>query len=991
MKRKKTGLIIWVSVSAFLVALLIVVNVLTTTVFYSFVNLVLNGPRPIFAEGVEEYYTTEYEDKDEVYAAARNFNVKLAEEGMVLLKNRKSALPIKTPVSDSRLKVKPRVSVFGKNSVDIAYGGSGSGGNDGESAVDLYKALESAGYEYNKVLKRFYENTGLSGAKRETSGNDLDSGDTVILSTAETPQSSYTDEVKNSYKVYNDAAIIVITRVGGEGMDLPRTMKGSTGYINEDDHFLQLDKNETELIQAVCEQRFKKVIVLLNVSAAMEVGFLKDPDHYAYNKKIDAAIWMGYPGDTGLIGLCNILNGTVSPSGHTVDTFVYDLKRDPTWNNFGDNLITGNPTKGIVGGDEYCIDGDPELYYFVDYEEGVYVGYRYYETRGAQDEEWYKQAVVYPFGHGLSYTSFDWEIVKSIEGITVDQNKEYKIKVKVTNKGKYAGKDVVQLYAHAPYLGGIEKPEEVLVAFAKTDMLKPGKSQTVELSFNPYYLASYDYKDKNDNGFYGYELEAGDGYCLYLSHDAHDKEFTIPFFVPDEGIQYVADPVTGKEVVNRYTDMQDEAFNSDTQLSTVLSRSDWQSTWPTAPDDEERNVTAEFISLLADVSHNNPTDFDELDMPWTDEPADMDLRDLLFDEIGDIIDDNGDGVPFVDYYDDRWDVLLDQMKASEITKVFSNGAFKIERIPSLNTAQVNCADGPVGWTCFLNKSVFYKTCKYVSQVTAGATWNEDLLYEFGQMVGDEGLVGDAKTGMPYSGWYAPGVNIHRSAFGGRNFEYFSEDPLLSGKLASAQIRGVQSKGVFAFVKHFALNEQETHRSISGDCSWVTEQAMREIFLRPFEIAVKEGGTRAMMSSFNRIGTRWTGGDYRLLTEILRVEWGFNGIVISDFNTIPEYMDAKQMAYAGGDLNLATLPDESWYDTSSIGDMTVLRKSMHNICYTIVNSNAMNKVVTGYKLPVWVAAMIAVDAVAAVGLGLWGYFAIRRFLNNKGGKEAASVE
>ena len=980
----KKGLIIWGAVAAALVAIVVVVNVLATTAFYSVFTVVLGGPRPRFQSGIDPYWLTKYESKKEVYAAARDFNVGLAEEGMVLLKNEHNALPIKTPVSDDKVGVKPRISVFGKNSVDLAYGGSGSGGSDGSQAIDLYTALGDAGYECNPALKIFYEDTRRSGPKREVSGKNLDSGDTVILSTAETPQSSYDDTVKSSYREYGDAAIIVFTRVGGEGMDMPRSMKGSKGYNSEDDHFLQLDKNETELLKAVSEAGFAKILVLLNACAAMEVGFLEKPEYYAYRENIDAAIWMGYPGDTGTVGLCNILNGTVSPSGHTVDTFAYDLKENPTWNNFGDNLITGDPAKGIVGGDEYCVDGEPELYYFVDYEEGIYVGYRYYETRGANDEDWYNDNVVYPFGHGLSYTTFAWEIAdkSEIDSRIIDGTGKYTIKLKVTNTGGYAGKEVVQLYAHAPYTPGkIEKAERVLVGFAKTGLLQPGEYETVTLTFDPYLLASYDYKDKNGNGFRCYELDGGDGYALYVARNSHDKMFTIPFSVSDGGIRYEIDPVTKYGVVNRYTDQADAAFNSDTQLSTVLSRSDWQSTWPTTPDDAERNVTKEFIALLDDKSTNNPTDYGDAEMPWTEEPGDLTLRGMMFDEDGEILDEDGDGVPFVSYGDERWGLLLDQLTAKEMVKVFNYAACKIEQMPTISMPIVNCADGPVGWTSFLNRSVYYDTCNYVSQVVAGATWNEKLLREFGEMVGDEGIIGDEKTGMPYSGWYAPGLNIHRSAFGGRNFEYFSEDPLFSGKLAAAQIRGVQSKGVFPFVKHFALNEQETHRSISGDCSWVTEQAMREIFLRPFEIAVKEGGTRAIMSSFNRIGTRWTGGDYRLLTEILRNEWGFRGAVICDFNTIPSYMDARQMAYAGGDLNLATLPVD-WCDTSSAADMTVLRQCVKNVCYAVVNSNAMNKVVVGYKLPLWEVIMIVIDAVIIAGLAVWGFFAIRKYIRQK---------
>jgi len=992
---------VWLIATALLLVLCTLATSLTLGVkqFYELLNTVMpgGGPRAIFAEGMEGFYFADYDSKADVYQAARAMNQELCEEGMVLLKNKNGALPMATPKSDPSVSAPVRVSVFGKNSVNLAYGGSGSGGANTSNVVDLYAALTEAGFEYNPILKAFYENADKSGEPRKGNSKNLDSGDTVILATAETPQSMYTADVTSSYQDYKDAAIVVFTRIGGEGFDMPRTMVGSTGYRNEDDHFLQLDQNEEDLLAAVCDAGFDRVIVVVNSGQALELGFLEESTGYVTAKgyhidpaKIDAAIWMGFPGETGTLALGNILNGSVNPSGKLADTYAADFKQDPTWPNFGDNRITAK--NGVPGGDQYVFDvsdnDQPAVpYYFVDYEEGIYVGYKYYETRGAGDEAWYQSHVVYPFGYGLSYTTFSWELAdaSSIQDKAIDGFQTYTVKVKVTNTGSVAGKEVVQLYGHAPYTpGGIEKTEVVLLDFAKTKLLKPGESETVELTFDPYYLASYDYKDANGNGNKGFELDAG-SYALYIMHDAHRREFSVPFTVSGD-ILYQKDTVTGEnDVVNRFTDCADPRFNADTSLETVLSRNDWTGTFPVTPTQAERTGDKELLSWLSDKSHNNPTDFSSMEMPYSEESNGLTLRDLLYQADGSLVDPDGDGVPTADYDDERWELLLDQASVADLRRVYDYAAYHIEAVDSIGLSRINCSDGPVGWACFMDQTRFYDTCSYCTQTLMATTWNQELVERFGEMVGDEGLIGNEKGDQtPYTGWYAPGVNIHRSPFGGRNFEYYSEDGILSGKMAAAQIRGCNSKGVVTFVKHFAANEQETHRSISGDSTWLTEQALREIFLRPFELAVKEGNTAAVMTSFNRIGTRWTGGDYRLCTEILRDEWGFKGTILCDFNTIPAYMNSRQMAYAGGDLNLATLP-ESWCDESSKADVLVLRQNVKNTLYAFVNSNVMNGEVIGYRMPLWTIALIAFDCLMAAVVVVWGIIVYRKRKNSQNGR------
>lgn len=974
-KRKgKVGFVVWSAVSSFVAILLVVVTIVTHLAdFYPAICIVLGRERPKFASGVEPIYTTEYKNKKEVQAAANALNEKVVEEGIVLLKNEvkngQSTLPLYTPESPEGKKTsaKPKISVFGQNSIDLALGGSGSGGaTSKDGVVDLYTALGNAGYDVNPELKKFYEK---SGYKRTKNSGDLDSGDSVYLSTGEAPQSAY-GSVKKSYANYNDAAIVVFTRIGGEGFDLPRTMKGQAGARKDDDHYLQLDRNETDLLQAVCESdaNFKKIIVVINSAAAMELAFLEDSDYYAYNSKIDAALWIGFPGASGTAALGRILNGSVNPSGRTVDTYVKDLKQDPTWANFGDNRV--------AGGDAYKEGGEDSLYYFVDYEESIYVGYRYYETRGVGNESWYDNAVVYPFGYGKSYTTFNWTVEdkSSIENVTISKDGKYEIKVKVTNTGDVAGKDVVQLYGHAPYKeGGIEKSEVVLLDFAKTKEIQPGGEDfdVVTLNFDPYYLASYDYKDANGNGYKGYELDASADYALYVSKNAHDKTFTIPF--TSGNIRYEYSTVNPDvKVENLYTDCEDKYFNSDMQLGTVLSRNGWN--MPQTRTADEMVMDDALLTAFKDKGHNNPhaDEYAEAELPWFGNPVTYKLRDLL--------DENN----VVHYTDERWEEILNACTEEELIALYDNGAFKSNSILSIGKNLTNDTDGPAGFTNFMSKDgTYWGTCNYCAEVVMAATWNEELMEELGEMVGSEGIIGaDGKgNGLSYSGWYAPGVNIHRSAFGGRNFEYFSEDGILNGKMAAAEIRGCRSKGVYCFVKHFALNEQETHRSITGLITWATEQSMREIYLKPFELAVKEGGANAIMSSFNRIGTRWTGGDYRLLTQILRNEWDFKGMVLCDFNTIPQYMDSKQMAYAGGDLNLATQP-VSWCDTSDIADLIVLRNAAKNVFYTVANSNAMNYDIVGYAMPSWEVALIVVDCLVPVALAIWGFFAIWKFVKGE---------
>lgn len=914
-------------------------------------DTLFGSQRPIYSDEVTSVYPTQKAtNKAEAFANAQEVNLKLAEEGFVMLKNENAALPMNKGA---------RISVFSKNSVNLSYGGSGSGGFDTSNNKNLYESLNDAGFVTNPTLKNFYESS-QSGPVRTANSSDLDNGDNQKIATAETPQSKYTDAVRNSYADYSDAALVVITRIGGEGFDLPRYQGDSEGAVSPDSHYLELDQNEIDLLTAVTDGTFKRVVVVFNTPSSFEATFLKDSAYAAFADKIDAAVWIGFTGSNGITALGEILNGDVNPSGRLVDTWAADFTKNPSFVNFGTGCLPDTT-------DKY----DGGMYYSVDYEEGIYVGYRYYETRGETDgENWYNANVVYPFGYGLSYTTFDWT-VGDASASEIELGTTITVPVTVKNTGSVAGKEVVQLYASAPYtLGGIEKAHKVLVGFAKTKLLQPGESETVTVSFDPYSAASYDYRDANSNGFSGYELEAGE-YTLYVSRNAHESEKAIALNLAAD-VQIGTDPTTDSEVVNRYTDSEN-FLDSDWQLDAMLSRADWEGTWPTPQTAQQHAGTDRLYEEIRSEEHNNPTDFDSEEYPWFGEEPTLTLRDLLPSA-------EAEGYePVVSYDDERWEELMMGCDEEEMIALINNGAYHTLAMESVGLPATIHGDGPSGFTCFMSKEQVNGTCQYVSEPVMASTWNINLMNELGEAIGEEGTIGDKATGQPYSSIYAPGVNIHRSPFGGRCSEYFSEDPFISGMMGAAEVQGIQSRGVLPTVKHFVANEQETHRSIGGDLSWLSEQALREIYLKPFEYTVKLGETRGIMTSFNRIGTRWTGGDYRLLTEILRNEWGFNGLVICDFNTIPQYMIPRMMFYAGGSLDLATQQSAMWTDcdTSDAGDAIVLMRAVKDVMYALVNSNAMNAEVIGYNPPIWQEYLHWINIGAFTLVGAWLVLAIVR--------------
>ena len=871
-------------------------------------------------------------------------NVQITSEGFVLLKNKDDVLPFGSDVQ--------KISIFGKASDDMAANGGGSGGG-GSIGTTIQSALQSAGFEYNPTLYNFYHDDNASGKGPQVSTNNYSS--TGYNQVGETPQSKYTQTVKDSFTEYHDAALIVISRWGTEGAD-EKTCDArdfdADGFSTR--HYLELSKNEEDMFAMVKEAGFDKIIVIINSGNVFQC------DKFEKDDAIQGVLWIGTPGQDGLKALPKILKGEVNPSGRTVDTWGRDFTLDPTYQNFADNCQTnlqdcvinadgdtepcylpndtmldpdgvpimswgtdksynnknsprweGNGsvfgiTKfpgGTATGEEYKIvkggiNGVKPAQY-VSYEEGIYVDYRYYETvyqdMKAQDpaaaEAWYNgevankpgTGVIYPFGYGLSYTTFDQEIISMnyAEGSILNPNtKTIEVKVKVTNVGQVKGKDVVQLYWKAPYFkNGIEKADHVLCAFDKTDELEPGDSQELELSFYLQDVANYDYTDANGNGFKGYELDGGE-YGVVLAKDAHDFYEVKKLQVQAAGIQYETDRYTGHKVENRFTDrgFYNSLPGEDDIEFTHMSRADFDATFPTHPTLDDRQVkegsrveeflTHEFtladldLEMLTDADGNQvPNQYEYVpkaayrskqdieDMGWTQRETALAKADRIqLSEMRNIPQD-----------DPKWVEFLNEFTWDEMETYVANGNFSNGAMNSIGKPSSRDSDGPNKWNGIL----------WAGEPIVAATWNEELVRERGEMIGMEGS----------GGWLGCGCNTHRSPFGGRNFEYFAADPFLMGKMAAQTVGAATEKGVYCYFKHYCVNDQEKGRESAS--TFVSEQALREIYLKSFQMVFQEGKSVGVMSSYNRLGLMETAASYPLLTEVTREEWGFQGTVLSD--------------------------------------------------------------------------------------------------------------
>lgn len=827
---------------------------------------------------------------DDATTASKDITTRIEEEGIVLLENKDNALPLNTEKN-------AKVNVFGQSSTAIVYGGAGSGASDETDNVTLQEGLKQAGFEVNDDLTRFYEDHKTK--KKGQNVFNLKGGDYNINEPA---TSEYSDKLISDAKKFSDTAIVVFSRNGGEGGDLPMDMASYTGG-DAGKHYLELQSCEQEMLSMV-EKNFEHVIVLVNSSNAMELGFLED-------KNVDAALWIGGPGSTGCVAVGEVLCGAVNPSGRLVDTYAYDLTTAPAYYNAGNFTYTSN--------------GEDTSGHYVEYAEGIYVGYRYYETRyvdnetGKCDEDAYSKVVQYPFGYGLSYTTFE-------QKVTHHEVKDGKIniEIEVKNTGKVAGKDVAQVYVTAPYVnGGIEKSFVELEGFAKTGLLEPGKTEKVTVSFDVEDMAAYDYVEHGC-----YVLEKGT-YEIKLMNNAHD--------VLDSFTYDVEDTIVYDENHARSTDQTAAVNTFDFAAGdmTYVSRSDWEGTLPTARV-EKKEATAEILDQLNLDNINklyvNPSN--EGDKITTGADNGLTLSDMA-------------GVP---YDDEKWDKLLDELSVDEMAKLMGYGGFSTVEIASIDKVATIDIDGPAGLNALTSD---ISGVQFPSEAVIGSTYNVELVDEMGQTYAQEA------NAHGVVGLYAPGVNIHRTPFSGRNFEYYSEDPVLNGKLGAAMTRGCNSMGVYCYPKHFALNDQETNRS--GVCVWSNEQAMREIYLKAFEIVVKEGNNHGLMSSYNRIGTVWSGGCEALLTDVLRGEWGFEGAVATDYANA-KFLNADQALMAGGDLMLsttgATLSD---IVTGSTEGQQKLRQASKNVLYMVVNSRAYTDPVE-MGFPYWILAQVALNIV-----------------------------
>jgi beta-glucosidase len=941
----KKYLAIWIPIIALVTILTVVVNV-ALNVATGWVASQLGSGTYTFTNSEEsegwdtEYYSADYASLDEVDAAALDLVEQIGAGGIVLAKNDAAALPLAGGA---------QVTMFGRAAADPVYGGSGSGSVDTNSAITARQGIENAGFGVNDAVYSAIESFAAENPRGHI---EMDRPDISTYNIGEMPVAQYEAQA-GTFGQFNDAAVVFIGRPGGEGGDLTQDMSAWDDNAEPGQHQLELNKDERDMI-ALAQANFEKVVVVVNASTTLELGDLQR------DANIDAVLLAGSPGATAFNALGRILSGEVNPSGRTVDLWADDFTADPTFANFGnfiyDNVAPSYPVPVTESATSNATVTDEAP--FVNYAEGIYFGYRYYETAAVEGFIDYDQAVVYPFGYGLSYTDFAWA-VSGTEAGGVDGT--IAVTVDVTNTGSVAGRDVVQLYYSAPYTpGGIEKPAVVLGGFAKTGVIEPGASEQVTIEVAVEDMASYDYLNER-----AYVLEAGE-YELTVRTDSHriaagtePVRYTVAEDVVFSGDDHRSSDLT--EVTNQFDDVSAQ-FTTDGEAGKipVFSRADFAGTFPTAPTGDllvaDEAVAAGFDAWDAEAA----AEAFEGEKPATDAASDLsliDMRGLAKD-------------------DPKWDELLDSLSVGDMSAMLLNGAYQTAAIGSIGKPQTLEPDGPAGFSSFINSAI--NGTAYPSEVLIAQTWDVELGRAMGVMLGNEAIFKNI------NGWYAPAVNLHRSPFGGRNFEYYSEDPVLSGEMLTAVANGVGTKGVYTLIKHYAMNEQETNRVNNGLATWANEQAIREVYLKPFEIGVKnismevtyladdQGtldtttiGAAGIMSSFNRIGSHWAGGSEALMDTVLRGEWGFEGFAISDFNLYP-YMNPNEGIAGGTDLMLTFQPSKSFNDSSSAKAVTDIRQATHNILFTVANSNAMNGLAPGatvaYTPPAWVVWQIVITSV-----------------------------
>ena len=942
-------------------AIISIVLLVVATIFDNTVAIFFGGTFWELKNASEEarYYTTDFPDWEDNEDYGRFIAEQVEAEGAVLLYNKDGALP---------LELGAKISFLSNSSVNPIYGGTGSGNIDASEATSFKDAMEDQGFVVNETLWDFYEEGPGSIYRREESGMIAHASQKVV----EVPWDKYTEQAKNSIQVYGDAAIVMISRVGGEGVDLDFT---TTNY-------LELDENEKNMLSAVNTMKqsgnVKRIIVLINSANALQMDFMQDEGF-----DIDAVLWIGDVGLKGTEAVCKILSGKVNPSGSLVDTYVYD--------NFSAPAMVNNVATKYEGATEDVIP-EKASYYMI-YQEGIYVGYRYYETRyedyvmgiGNAGNYDYGSTVAYPFGYGLSYTQFEYGDMK----VQYEpENDRFAVQVTVTNTGNsFAGKETVQIYVQAPYTEynkqhGVEKASVVLCGFGKTGLLQPQEYETLTIYVDRADLASYDaYGERT------YILDPGN-YYFAAATDAHDAVNSIlaaKGYTPEntdgrmDGTGNIKMVYTWNEaqfdattyslsdtgaVITNQLDMADlNMYAGSPSKITYLSRNDWEGTFP--KEITKLSLTDRLIEDLQNIQYD-PNDYETVDKPVLN--ADNGYK---------LIQMRG-----LSYDDPAWQPLLDQLTFDEMCSMIADGFHWNMPAGSVEAPGTRDENGPQGLTTSLLKTELDATA-FTSEDVMAATFNRDLMFEVGRCIGNDCL----HVGVSFL--YGTGNNTHRTPYGGRNFEYYSEDGYLAGEICAAEVAGMKEKGVEVLMKHFALNDSEAERIGLG--VWVNEQAAREIYLKAFQAPVEDADANGVMVAYTRFGATWSGGNYGLITGILREEWGCEGKIITD-NALHEYVNAPDFVMAGGSIMDAMLPTQlnqiKQYENDTV-IVSAMKEAAHRNLYAVVNSSGMNgvgpnttiRVVTPWPIVVCWGLVIGFSALFVVSAVMW-YRKARKFKEKK---------
>ena len=864
---------------------------------------------------------------DETNEEAAEVAEEIMEDGIVLLKN-ESLLPLNET---------KKLNIFGWESINPAYGGAGSGGiNDLYDIVSLNQGLENAGFSINQKLVDFYNNYGADNPEMSIQKQSW--------TLPEPPVDTYSDELIKSAKEYSDVAVVVLSRKAGEGHnDIPMDVRKAAYDNNSDEyddfpegeHYLQLSQTERDMVDMVCSN-FDNVIVIYNGANQFELGFA---DEYP---QIKSVVWCPGTGNVGFNALGKVFSGEVNPSGKTPDTFIYDMTTAPWWNNAEKTEYTNLADMAVEGMNA----GTAQVYApaFTNYVEGIYVGYKYYETAAQEGAIDYDKTVQYPFGYGLSYTEFEQKM-----GELKEKDGQISVDVEVTNTGDVAGKDVVEVYYKPPYTnGGIEKSSANLIEFAKTDLLQPGESQTVTVTFSIEDMASYD-----ENHAKAYVLEKGD-YAISINSDSHtvldQKTYTADKDVVYKGENKRASDDTA--ATNVFEDAKGDV--------TYLSRADHFANYEEATAAPASAELGEpYVSEYHLNSNFDKTTYlnDEDVMPTTGADNGLTLADMRD----------------ADYDDPRWEKLLDQLTVDEMANMIAMAGYQTAAMDSVGKVATLDFDGPAAIN---NNFTGVGSIGFPIEVVVASTWNKELAQAWGE------CMGKISQEMGAEGWYAPGMNTHRTAFGARNYEYFSEDGVLAGNMGAKAVEGARKYGVYSYIKHFALYEGNA-KMVSV---WSNEQAIREIYLKPFEISVKQGGANAVMVSWSFLGDKWTGECSNLMNTVLRDEWGFRGMALTDFfrNNGHGFMNADAALANGVDVMLSTFNGEENNVANPEHPTSVLqmRNACKNVMYTVVSSWAYDGEHEETGMENWKKAGIGIDIVIALFMAGMEVLVIRGYKKRK---------